>query len=58
MIFLIILKALFLLIGIVYTFSNVGKMLFFRHNNITGFQIWMMAIGIVGFITMQFWFKV
>ena len=55
---IILLKGLFLALMIVYSFSNLVKMLFYRHNNITGAQVWLMAIGIAGFVTMQCWLKV
>lgn len=58
--FLIILKALFLTLGMVYAFSNVGKLIIRGRNSIsiTGLQIWLMSIGIVGFITLQYWLEV
>lgn len=44
------LKMIFLLIAIVYTFSNAIKAK--RGHPIKGFNIVLMAIGIVGFIAM------
>ena len=45
---LLVAKYIFLTIAIVYTFSNVVKGL--RGLGITDGQLWLMAIGIVGYI--------
>ena len=52
-IFMIILKALLLAVGCVYGFSNIGKLM--RSQEIYGSQIWLMVIGIIGFVTIHFW---
>ena len=52
-IFMIILKAILLLLGCVYAFSNIGKL--FYKGTIYGGQIWLMCIGIIGYITIEFW---
>ena len=49
-----IIKAILLLIGITYGFSNMVKACY--HKSISSFQIWFMSIGIVGFIYLQFWY--
>ena len=48
-----VLKAAFLLLGIVYGFSNTVKA--FRNQSVGEFQMWAMGLGIVGFVTMHFW---
>ena len=50
---MIILKCICLLLAIVYGFSNIVKS--FRGHSVSDFQMWAMAIGIVGFIYLQFW---
>ena len=53
-----ILKCIFLVLGIVYGMSNLVKILFvFRRvssQKITTTQFFLMAIGIVGFLALQF----
>lgn len=49
----LILKTIFLLVGIVYTFSNVVKA--FRGKYISALTIWVMAIGITGYLLIEFW---
>jgi fatty acid desaturase len=53
-----ILKCIFLVLGIVYGTSNLVKILFgFRRGGsqkITATQFFLMAIGIVGFLALQF----
>lgn len=54
---LILLKFVCLVIGIVYSFSNMVKaILLLRGGNakISQFQLFAMALGIVGFIFLQF----
>lgn len=51
--FMIMLKSISLVIGCVYGFSNIGKL--FYKQQIGGLQIWMMCLGIVGFIMIHFW---
>jgi uncharacterized membrane protein (DUF373 family) len=48
-----IIKCIFLVFVIVSTFRNVVKTL--RNKVITNFEIWVMAISIVGFIYLQWW---
>ena len=47
-----ILKIIFLIIAVIYFYSNTAKV--FRGQAISSFQIILMAIGIVGFIAFQF----
>ena len=52
-----ILKCVFLTLGIVYTVSNLSKILFGLRGSsqkITTGQFFLMAIGIVGFLALQF----
>ena len=53
-----ILKCIFLVLGIVYGMSNLVKILFeFRRGysqKITTTQLFLVAIGIVGFLALQF----
>lgn len=49
-----IIKAILLLIGIAYGFSNVVRLCY--RKSISAFQILFMSIGIVGFIYLQFWY--
>ena len=46
-----IFKIIFLVLAIVYTFSNIVKTI--RNQNLEASPIWMMAIGIVGFLAIQ-----
>ena len=52
MIFLEVLKWIFLVVAIAYTFSNVVKAC--RRQTIRNYQIWIMANAIVGFLVFQF----
>lgn len=47
-----ILTIIFMLLGIAYTFSNVIRA--FYKQSVSGFQIWAMAIGIVGTVACLF----
>lgn len=47
-----ILRIIFLLLAIVYGFSNTIKAV--RGQRIGSIAVWLMAIGIVGFIAIQF----
>ena len=49
----IILKCVFLFLGISYGFTCFGRL--FRKEKIYSLQTFLMAIGIVGFIAVQFW---
>lgn len=49
----VFIKCICLLLAIIYGFSNVAK--FARNQTIHGVQIFLMAVGIVGFIYFQFW---
>ena len=51
MVIVTILKFICLALAITYGFSNVGKL--FRGRYVGAFQIWFMAIGIAGFVTLQ-----
>lgn len=54
---LVILKFVCLVVGVVYGFSNIGKtmMIVSSQNATVEWQsLWIMAIGIVGFIFLQF----
>lgn len=47
-----ILKCVFLIFGIVYGFGNIGRL---KYGKVIGtFQLYAMAIGIVGFLALQF----
>lgn len=50
---MIVLKCIFLLVAIMYTFSNIVRA--FRNQPISNTQIILMAAGIVGFIYLQWW---
>lgn len=50
---LIILKFICLLLAVLYGFSNIGKIVA-KCGDISNAQILMMAIGVVGFIFLQF----
>ena len=52
-IFMIFLKALLLAVGCVYGFSNIGKLI--RGQTIYSVRIWLMVIGLIGFVTIHFW---
>ena len=52
MIFLEILKWIFLVVAIAFIFSNVVKAI--RRNRIVNYEIWIMANAIVGFLVFQF----
>ena len=47
-----ILKIIFLIIAIAYCYSNTARI--FKGQAVCSFQIFLMAIGIVGFISFQF----
>lgn len=49
---LIIIKLLCLLLAIMYGFNNIGRLI--RKQPITTGQIFLMSIGIVGFVAIQF----
>lgn len=54
---LILLKLVCLLVGVVYGFSNIVKAMMILKGGrveITRFQLFAMAIGIVGFVSIQF----
>lgn len=53
---MIILKAIFLLWAIVYGFGNICRAA--NKQDISAMQMWLMGIGVVGFITLQFWLGV
>ncbi|ALS22151.1 hypothetical protein [Paenibacillus naphthalenovorans] len=46
------LKVLFLFLGVWWTLVNTGK--FFKNNDIPSWNIFLQALGIVGFIVLQF----
>ena len=50
---IIILKCICLLLAIAYGFSNIGRII--CKNKVYGITVWLMAIGVVGFIYLQFW---
>lgn len=50
---MIVLKCIFLLMTIVYTFSNIVKAV--RGQHIGAFGLWAMGIGIVGTVLLNFW---
>lgn len=50
---IVFLKCICLFLAIVYGFSNVVKA--FRNLKIYNAQLFLMGIGIVGFIYLQFW---
>ena len=52
MMFLEVLKWIFLVVAIAFIFSNVVKAI--RGNRITNYEIWIMANAIVGFLVFQF----
>jgi len=47
-----ILKIIFLIIAIMYSYSNTARIC--KGQGVSGSQIFLMAIGIVGFIAFQF----
>lgn len=47
-----ILKCAFLIVGIVYGFGNIGRIIYKK--SISDLQLFIMAIGIVGFLALQF----
>ena len=49
---MVIIKLLCLLLAILYGFSNIAKLI--RGQRISSIQVFLMAIGIVGFIAIQF----
>ena len=54
---LILLKFICLLVAIIYGFSNVAKTMYIIKGGeatVNGVQMFMMALGIVGFVFLQF----
>lgn len=56
---LIILKFIFLVLAIMYTFSNFSKVIIISSDHkseerVNGVQMFLMALGIVGFVFIQF----
>ena len=49
----IVLKILFLTIAICYSFTCFARLV--RGQAVSGAQTWLMAVGIVGFVALQFW---
>ena len=49
----IVLKCVWLFFAITYSFTCFGRLI--RKQDVHGAQIFLMALGIVGFITLQFW---
>ena len=49
----IVLKCVFLFLGISYGFTCFGRL--FRGERVHSLQTFLMAIGIVGFVAIQFW---
>lgn len=48
----IILKIIFLIMAVMYGYSNTAKV--FKGQRVTGIQIFLMALGIVGFVSIHF----
>ena len=46
-----ILKIIFLIIAVAYGYSNTARI--FKGQGVSGFRVYLMAIGIVGFIAFQ-----